>query len=153
MTDHASAVNFIGTIVYGIGVGAMFVFQYVTQKANFAVPEKWMLVAAVGVTLFGGIASYALQVTQRKEDTWNLKHLGNNIALSGFVALLVGLFTDGYLTPQWWLGAILVSSFFKNVILAIIPKALEQRAKAILNYEDSQNAGKESKKRSTDNGS
>jgi hypothetical protein len=135
MSESATVLTVVGAAVYAVGGTVLIFFQQMLQKSNIFIPDKYMLFAAVSVALFGGVASYALSVQQKKE-AWTWSHLFYNVAASGFVAMMIGLFTDGYISYQWWLGLILASAFFKNVFLALIPKALEQKTKSILNIED-----------------
>jgi len=139
--EHSmNLLTFISTTLYtALALGLVYL-QETLHKSQIDIPEKYLLFIAVGLTLFGGFASYMFEL-QQKNKQFKYKDLVSSVTLSGFVALLVGLFASGYVSTPFWLGIILVSAFFKNVILAIIPKAIEEKTNEILHLSPTKKRG------------
>lgn len=132
MAEYTSILQIASVILPAVYVtlGSIFLFfQETLRKSQIGLAEGHLIYAAIALALFGGLASYTLQL-QQKRQKFDWKDLQNNIILSGFVALVVALVSSGHLENEKWLGLVLVSAFFKNIFLAIIPEAIKQKTRS-----------------------
>lgn len=125
MSTHTPILGYILTFAYGVAFALFIYLQESIGKTQILIPEKYLVLTAVVFALFGGAASYALQLQQKPGDKFHWRELWQTMILSGFVALLIGLFAAGLVSDTWWLAGVALSAFFKNVIIALIPRAIE----------------------------
>jgi len=127
MSHHSSILVYLFSVIYGTGFGLFIFLQESVSKQQIAIPEKYLIIKTVVLSLLGGASSYSLQVQRKLVKSANWKDLMQNMLLSGFVASVIALIASGWVSDTMWLAAVLVSSFFKYFILALIPKVINAK--------------------------
>ena len=126
MGIHTTIGAYFGTLAYCVASALFLFFQEVLHKSQIDIPAKYLLIFAVVLAFLGGYVSYVIQLKQLKE-MFNKMDAVNNMVIALAIALLVGLFSAGYMSDTFWLGTVLGSAIFKNVIIAVIPEVIQTR--------------------------
>lgn len=135
MTGHTSFVYYVLYLGWA-GLSAMFLWlQDVLHRSQIDIPDKYLLLIAVGLSFGTGALSYGVFINE-SHTPFNKHDFLIQVSLSMFVALLVGLLTSGFVSDTWWLTAVLFAAFFKDVVLTIIRKAGKKKAESVLGLDD-----------------
>ena len=137
---HPHPIGHLLLLMYSFSFTFFIFLQEFVNRQQITIPEKYLIFTALLFALFGGAASYVLQLQHKLKEKFEWKELAQNMVLSGFVGLLIALLCSGWLSDTQWLAAVLIASFFKYLFLALIPKILTQKIHQTLSLKDDDSA-------------
>jgi Zn-dependent protease with chaperone function len=129
--QHFYAAGHLMLAFYGFSTVIFALFENVLRTAGDEMPPTNLMLIALGLSFFGGAASY-YEANRHSPEPATFNGVLRYALTSTVLATIVGLFAHGYISISWWFGTILAVSFFQNVALALIPRFMKAKVTQLI---------------------